>query len=451
MDEARTKPWNPDRRWADPLITLLLLVSFLGIWGVLAARKGARPEPQRPGMRARAVELRVAAQEFLQATPSSQTWQDVPGDRPWDRALLSILAAEQGQLEQSRRLAGEAGIFGEPSEAFQRCWKAAYGEGPAPLSADIEALREPLGGGFAYWHLRAKLAERESKAPAPFLAQGRSWALPRLLWLGLGGISALLLAMGGLVMVTLLLFTRKGPRPLQPLPSFAMSWRALLLALLGWFVALRFSGTVAALLLSLLPLPEVMALPIAYGFHATVGTLLLLRAEGSTLRAAWRRLTPGPLPRALGWGLGFLGIAIASVFFAGLLFGPLVRGAEPPQRELLEMVSRLRNPAATLLLLATIAGLAPLFEEGVFRGVLLPWLGPRLAARHGQRAGWGLAILLSGLGFGAMHLQPAGLPGLATLGLVLGWAFFRTGNLWTTIAMHACWNASVFLFVRILA
>jgi hypothetical protein len=269
--------------------------------------------------------------------------------------------------------------------------------------------------------------------------------------MGLGAGAALLLGLGGLVAFAVLLYSRKGPRPVQPLAVFAMPWRAVLLALLGWFLALRFSGTVAALVLGILPLPKVLALPIAYGFHASVGTALLLKAEGIGLREAWRRATPGPLPRALGWAIVFLGIAIAAVMLAGLVFGPLVRGSEPPQRELLELVSGINSPVTTLLVLATIAGLAPLFEEWVFRGVLLPWLGPRLAARHGSRAGWGLAILLSGLGFGAMHLQPAGLPALATLGMVLGWAFFRTGNLWTTVAIHACWNAGIFAMVRVLA
>ena len=452
MDEASAKPWNPDRRWADPLITLLLLASFLGVWGTLAARKGPRPEPQRPGMQVRAVELAAAAQSLLPSPLPSRPLGEVPGNHPWDRAVLSILASEQGQLLQGRSLALEGSKAPDGSgEAFRRCWSGAYEGGTTWTRADLDTLREPLGGGYAYWTLRAKLAERESKDPEPFRAQGRAWALPRLVLMGLGGGLALTLGLAGLVALAFLLFTRKGPRPVQPLAPFAMPWRAVMLALLGWFLALRFSGTVAALILSILPLPKVLALPIAYGFHASVGTALLLRAEGIGLREAWRRATPGPLPRALGWAIAFLGIAIAAVFLAGLLFSPLVRGSEPPQRELLELVSGLHNPATTILVLATIAGLAPLFEEWVFRGVLLPWLGPRLAARHGNHAGWGLAILLSGLGFGAMHLQPAGLPALATLGIVLGWAFFRTGNLWTTVAIHACWNAGIFTLVRILA
>ncbi len=370
----------------------------------------------------------------------------------WDRALLSILAAEQGDLAQGHRLALEgSGTPGPLGESFRRSWRAAYEGGNAPKAPELDALREPLGRGYAYWNLRARLAERASLDPGPFRAQGRAWALPRLAALALGALVALGLGMLGLVAAAGLAFTRKGPRPPEAPASFAMPWRALALALLGWFLAQQCAGTLATLALRLLPLPRILALPIAYAFHAFVGVSLLLHAEGISLREAWKRATPGPLPRALGWAIAFLGIAIAAVVIVGTLASPLTRGATPPQRELLDLVTGLRNPLPMCVILLTIAGLAPLFEEWVFRGVLLPWLGPRLGARCGARGGWALAILLSGLAFGAMHLQPAGLPTLATLGLVLGWAFSRTGNLWTSIAVHACWNASVFLLMRLLA
>jgi len=451
MDEAQAGPWNPDRRWADPLITLLLLLSLLSAWGTLAARRIHRPEPQRPGLQTRTQELRQSAQGLTHLPFAPRPLQETAGTAFWDRALLSILAAERGEVATGQRLALEnPAPPNSRGESFRRAWLAAYESGEAPTAEELDHLREPLGGGFAYWSLRGRLAERASQDPEPCRARARAWAQPRVFALKLGFLLSLCLALLGLIGAAGLLFTRKGPRP-APLPRLGMPWRALALALLGWFIALRFSGTVAALCLSVLPLPKIMALPIAFAFHAWVGLSLLLRAEGLTLRAAWQRVTPGPLPRALGWGVVFLGIAIASVVFIGLLASPLVRGAEPPQRELLELVAGLRSPLATLLLLLTIAGLAPLFEEWVFRGFILPWLGPRLATRFGERGGWGLAILLSGLAFGAMHLEPTGLPTLATLGLVLGWAYFRTGNLWTTVAVHACWNASAFLLMRVLA
>ena len=451
MDEPRISPWNPDRRWADPLITLLLLASLLSIWGLSGAQRGPRPEPQRPGLQASAQELGRAAQVVTRAPRTPKPLESTPGNPYWDRALLSILAAEQGDLSRGRTLTQEVPPPEPAQQAFRRCWQAAYETGPSPTDGDVELIRGPLGEGFAYWSLRARLSERASQTPEPHRAQARAWALPRLVVLGAGAFVTLALALSGLVAAGIFFFTRKGPRLQEPLPAFDMPWRALALALLGWFLAMRCSGMVAALCLSLLPFPKIMALPIAYGFHALVGAWLLLKAVGLTPREAWRRNTPGSLARALGWAVPFLGIAITGVVVVGLLASPWTRGAEPPQRELMEIISGLRHPLTVAALLLTIGGLAPIFEEWVFRGVLLPWLGPRLSERFGTRGGWGLAILGSGLAFGAMNLQPTGLPTLTTLGLVLGWAFVRTGNLWTAIAIHACWNTGVFLLVRLLA
>ncbi len=451
MDEARVSPWNPDRRWADPLITLLALAALFSVWGLSSAQKAPRPEPQRPGIQARAQELGRAALALAPAPRRLKPLEATPGNPFWDRALLSVLAAERGDLSRGHDLIQGPAPSAPPQRAFLRCWQAAYEAGPPPMDEEIERIRAPLGEGFAYWSLRGRLAEQAQQAPEPFRARARAWALPRIVALGAGAFATLALGLVGLVAAGLFLFTRKGPTPPRPLPGFDMPWRALVLALLGWFLAMRCSGIVAALALNLLPLPRILALPIAYGFHALVGGWLLLRAAGLTPKEAWRRSTPGPLSRALGWALPFLGIAIATVVAVGLLASPWTRGAEPPQRELMEIISGLRHPLALAVLLLTIGGLAPIFEEWVFRGILLPWLGPRLARRFGIQGGWGLAILGTGLAFGAMHLQPTGLPTLASLGLVLGWAFVRTGNLWTAIAIHACWNTGVFLLVRVLA
>jgi hypothetical protein len=90
-----------------------------------------------------------------------------------------------------------------------------------------------------------------------------------------------------------------------------------------------------------------------------------------------------------------------------------------------------------------VAGLAPCFEELLFRGFLMPVLA------RGQRMA--VALMLSALLFGAIHLQPAGLPTLVTLGLVMGLAMRHTGSLRTPLLLHACWNGSLFLLLRAFA
>ncbi len=239
-------------------------------------------------------------------------------------------------------------------------------------------------------------------------------------------------------------------RPRVP-PRFAMSGRALLIVLLGWFLTHLGAGFVTGTVLVLLPFLRPAALPLTYGLHALLGTAYVCWAEGIGLRELAARVAPGPAGRALASGLGFFALAFTAVIAVSLALGPFLHPTEPPQKDLMELLSRMRGPLSVGLLFLTVAVVAPVFEELLFRGLLLPWLGQRLEARLGKRAGWLLAVATSGLLFGAMHLQPLGLPTLGTLGVVLGFAFLRTGNLLTCILVHGVWNGGIFLFMRFFA
>ena len=76
--------------------------------------------------------------------------------------------------------------------------------------------------------------------------------------------------------------------------------------------------------------------------------------------------------------------------------------------------------------------LAPVFEEIFCRGILLRGLLRRM------RPGW--AILLSAALFALMHGNPWQGAGALVLGLLLGYAYYRTGSLWLTMLMHAANN-----------
>jgi membrane protease YdiL (CAAX protease family) len=134
---------------------------------------------------------------------------------------------------------------------------------------------------------------------------------------------------------------------------------------------------------------------------------------------------------------------VALVVVVAMVMSPLLKSAQPPQRELMEMIRGSSGLMSTALLFLTMAVLAPCFEELLFRGTLLPWLQSRFGAS------W--AIPLSALAFAAIHLQPLATPTLFTLGAVLGLAARRTGGLLTPIAVHAIWNGSVFLLMKLLA
>ncbi len=80
--------------------------------------------------------------------------------------------------------------------------------------------------------------------------------------------------------------------------------------------------------------------------------------------------------------------------------------------------------------------MAPLAEEFFFRGILLRSIQRRLGPTP--------AILISGLVFAAVHLQPLQFPGLLVVGLLAAWFAVRTGRLGLPIMFHLGFNAAGF-------
>jgi membrane protease YdiL (CAAX protease family) len=147
--------------------------------------------------------------------------------------------------------------------------------------------------------------------------------------------------------------------------------------------------------------------------------------------------------RDFAWGAGFLALAVFMVMVVALISGWVLQPDQSPQRDLQELLRGLSGWGPSLVMFLTVVGLAPFFEELLFRGFLLPVLA------RGQPMA--TALVVSALAFGAIHLQPAGLPILSTLGLVLGLAMRHSGSLRTPMLVHACWNGSLFLLIRAFA
>lgn len=445
MDATPRAPWNPAPRWADPLILLLALVATLFATEALVRSRQPKPPAERISLVGRALELQAAAQALLpvhRAAPKAAEPRE-----GWDRALMGVLLAEAGRVEAGRPLAFDTDLPSDSGEAFRRVWRAAYEGAPGPSEADLAATRKALANGWAARLMAARIAPEPDR---PTLREGaRTWARPRLIAFGLASVVGVVLALGGLVAAPFLLFSRPASPPV--LPRWRLPWRAVLLVVLFWFLALRLSGLAASLILALIPLPGPWLLPLAFLFHAAVGLGLLAWAEGRSIRQTLGPALGGRPFRAAGWGLVFLAVGVAAVLAAGLLAAPFTGPGEPPQRELMDLIGGAQGALTTTLLFLTVAGLAPAFEEVFFRGFLLPWLHPRLASRWGARWGTLAALVLTSLAFGAMHLQPRGLHTLSTLGLVLGWALVRSGDLRSAILVHAAWNGGIFLLVKTLA
>lgn len=89
---------------------------------------------------------------------------------------------------------------------------------------------------------------------------------------------------------------------------------------------------------------------------------------------------------------------------------------------------------------------APVFEELMFRGLLLRALGGRLAPL-GPRLGPVLATVVTGLVFGLVHFEALQFTALAGFGMVLCVLAWRTGRLGPGIVAHAAFNTTTLLYI----
>ena len=104
---------------------------------------------------------------------------------------------------------------------------------------------------------------------------------------------------------------------------------------------------------------------------------------------------------------------------------------------LLEIVLNNNNFISFILLFLTTTLLAPLFEEIIFRGILLPTLS--------RDFGIIIGIIVSAFIFALAHLSLGEMPPLFVLGMGLGITRVTSGSLLSSVIMHSLWNGLTFL------
>jgi uncharacterized protein len=125
--------------------------------------------------------------------------------------------------------------------------------------------------------------------------------------------------------------------------------------------------------------------------------------------------------RPVGWRPVVLGVLVTEVLSIAVSH----LGIEP---EGMKEVGRIAREPGFLASLLTIAVLAPLVEELIFRGLLYGWL----AGRWGTIVAW----IVSSLAFAAAHFEPAHIILVLPLGLWFGWLRRRTDSLWPSLVCH---------------
>jgi len=137
-----------------------------------------------------------------------------------------------------------------------------------------------------------------------------------------------------------------------------------------------------------------------------------------------------------------IGILAGLVLFITSVLASLLVSAILPERfiqaqPVLMMLQSAGNWFDLLLVALFIVVLAPLAEEVLFRAFLYPPLRTRLGRN------WGL--LVSGLVFGAIHLNLAGFFSLALCGLILTWLYDRYQDIGVVIIAHGVLNGITLL------
>jgi len=295
-----------------------------------------------------------------------------------------------------------------------------------------------------------QLGGPESACPA---ARGAARLLLTLVGVSVLPVVLVLLGVGLLLRALWRQMRGLAPAP-PPLRGPPLSPVDVTLLIAGGFVVL---GEVVMPELLQLPLQlAVQALevspPLAQGLQVLLLYLGLMAAP--LLILAW--MLPGsgrPEGGWLQWHLRPPAGAISSALASVLMILPLVAlsgwlvervwGDAGGSNPLLDLVLTSADPWALLCFGVTAIVLAPLFEEILFRGVLLP-----VAGRH---LGGVQAVVVSAAVFAAAHLSLGELVPLFVLALGLGWLRWSSGRLLPCVLLHALWNALTFLNLLLLA
>ena len=159
-----------------------------------------------------------------------------------------------------------------------------------------------------------------------------------------------------------------------------------------------------------------------------------LRELGLPLRVEARHLTAGLIALVVAVPI-VMGTTVIMQIVTALL------GQEVPTvgHDMLQALVESEDALASAMMIASAVIVAPLLEEIVFRGLLQTVFLEAIS----WAARWP-AILAAAALFAAVHggvAAPQALPGLFTLGVVLGWLYERYNSLWPSIVLHMGFNA----------
>jgi membrane protease YdiL (CAAX protease family) len=215
--------------------------------------------------------------------------------------------------------------------------------------------------------------------------------------------------------------------PLERHPGRLLAWLVFVLVLTALNYAARFSGAET---------PD----DLAYRYSSSIAAVVqfafmlgiaLLIARGLPRRETFALVAPGAWGRAL--GLAALSLVVIYAASIGILQAlSLVTDENPTCEQGLAPTEWDGSRAgAFAAFFVAVVFVGPFVEEMIYRG-----LGFRLFAPYGA---W-VAILATGVLFGAAHGLLVALPALVAFGIVVGWLRARTRSIYPTVLVHAAFN-----------
>lgn len=173
---------------------------------------------------------------------------------------------------------------------------------------------------------------------------------------------------------------------------------------------------------------------LAYRWSSSIGAviqyglmlgILLLIARGLPLRETLALRRPGSWPRALGLSV----VALLAIWIAGAAMNPFLDANDEQGFVPDEWDSSRAGAFAAFFFMVTVV--APIVEELIYRG-----LGYSLVAQYGA---W-VAVVVTGVLFGASHGLLVALPVLTIFGLVVGWLRMKTDSVYPSVILHGIFN-----------
>lgn len=200
-----------------------------------------------------------------------------------------------------------------------------------------------------------------------------------------------------------------------------VAWLVFVLSLTALGYASRFSGE---------DLPD----DLAYRWSSSIAALvqyglmlgiMLLIARRLPLREALALRRPASWPRALGLSV----VALLAIWVAGAALNPFLDANDEQGFVPDEWDSSRAAPFAAFFFTVTVV--APVVEELIYRG-----LGYSLLAPYGV---W-VAVVVTGVLFGASHGLLIALPILTIFGLAVGWLRLKTDSIYPSMILHGIFN-----------